>query len=132
MSLDHTDGDSKTGSAKETEQVTLTVEQQTALVNQRNTDEYDVDIGRANGGQSHLNNTPVGDCGWLGNPYKLTDGHSREKSIKMYRKDFYNHIREDKDFREAVERLKGLTLACWCRPRDCHGDVIVDYLDGEH
>ncbi|WP_433632638.1 DUF4326 domain-containing protein [Halomicrococcus sp. NG-SE-24] len=110
-----------------TKQTTLTGDVQTRLVNQRNTDEYDIDIGRANGGESHLLNTDVGDDGWLGNPYKTSDGYSREEAVEKYREAFQNRF-DDDEFRDAVEELRGKTLACWCTPKACHGDVILEYL----
>ncbi len=27
-------------------------------------------------------------------------------------------------------RLLGLTLACWCKPSRCHGDILVQYTNG--
>ena len=108
-------------------QTTLTGKVRTQLVNQRDTDKYDLDIGRADGGTSHMMNTEIGEPGWLGNPYPVTD-HSREESIANYREDFLARIHQDDEFREAVEGLRGQTLACWCAPEHCHGDVILDYL----
>ena len=108
-------------------QTTLTGEIQTRLVNQRNTDTYDVDIGRADSGTSHMMNTEIGDPGWLGNPYPVSE-YSREESIANYREDFLARVDQDKAFREAVEELRGRTLACWCKPKPCHGDVILEYL----
>ena len=108
-------------------QTTLTGEIQTQLVNQRNTDAYDVDIGRADGGTSHMMNTEIGEPGWLGNPYPVSN-YSREESIANYREDFLARVHQDEAFREAVENLRGGTLACWCTPKPCHGDVILEYL----
>ena len=110
-----------------TKQTTLTGDVQTRLVNQRNTDEYDVDIGRANGGKNYMLNTDVGDDGWLGNPYTTSDGYSREEAVEKYREAFHDRL-EDDEFRDAVEELRGKTLACWCTPKACHGDVILEYL----
>lgn len=110
-------------------QTTLTGEVRTQLVNQRHTDAYDIDIGRADSGTSHMMNTEIGKPGWLGNPYPVSD-YSREESIQNYREDFLARIHQDEQFREAVEDLRGLTLACWCAPKPCHGDVILEYLNG--
>lgn len=38
-------------------------------------------------------------------------------------------VDSDDEFRAAVENLRGQTLACWCVPKPCHGDVILSYLD---
>lgn len=111
----------------ETTQKTLFGDEQTTLVNQRNTDEFDVDIGRADSGQSTIENTDPGDPGWLGNPYRMSDGYDREEAVAKYRETFRDRL-EDPEFREAVEELRGQTLACWCTPQACHGDVIVEYI----
>jgi len=70
----------------------------------------------------------------FGNPFKLKkDGgeYTREGSIEEYREWFKNKIQSDEEFREQVEELRGETLGCWCRPKACHGDVILEYLRGE-
>lgn len=118
-------------------QVTLTGGVQTRLVNQKNTSNFDVDIGRANNGESNILNTRPKEPGWLGNPYLLSDGYSRAESIRCYREDFYERL-EDDEFRAAVEALRGQTLACWCvdapktaakEPYDtCHGEIILAHL----
>ena len=110
-----------------TQQATLTGDPKTVLVNQKQTSEFDVDIGRGDSGQSHLQNTDVGEPGWLGNPYRMSDGYSREEAVSKYRKAFRDRL-EDDEFRSAVEDLRGKTLACYCAPKACHGDVIVEYI----
>lgn len=100
---------------------------ETRLVNRKHTDTFSVDIGRANYGKSHMNNTPVGKPGWLGNPYPERE-YGREKCIELFRSDFEERILSDPDFRIAVSELDGETLACYCKPKPCHGDVIVEYI----
>jgi len=90
-------------------------------------DEWDVYIGRKNDGVYHMNSVDVGEPGWLGNPYKLSE-NTRSEAIQKYRRAFYKRLDEDPDFKEAVEELRGKTLACHCKPKDCHGDVIREYL----
>jgi hypothetical protein len=68
----------------------------------------------------------------FGNPFKMQkDGgeHTREGCIEAYREWFEQKVEDDDAFREAVEDLRGETLGCWCKPKPCHGDVIVDYLE---
>lgn len=69
----------------------------------------------------------------FGNPFRLKeDGgeYTREESVAKYREWFKNKIQDDPDFRESVEELRGETLGCWCKPKACHGDVILEYLRG--
>lgn len=84
-------------------------------------------IGRG-AGACHMNNTPVGVKGWLGNPYVI---HEREINIAMFKADFLKRIAEDEVFREHVLKLRGETLGCFCRPQRCHGDVIAEFLDAQ-
>jgi len=115
----------------DTTQQTLSGKPTTEVVNQKRTDAYDVDIGRANRGQNNMNNTPIGEPGWLGNPYPKSD-HGREKCIELFREDFVERLQDDPEFRSAVEELRGKTLGCYCKPKACHGDVILEFLeDGE-
>ncbi|QLH82344.1 DUF4326 domain-containing protein [Halosimplex pelagicum] len=116
---------------EETTQQTLSGEPTTEVVNQKHTDDFDIDIGRADRGQSNMNNTPIGESGWLGNPYPKSD-HGREKCIELFREDFVERLQNDPEFRSAVKDLQGKTLGCYCKPKACHGDVIVRFIeDGE-
>ncbi len=69
----------------------------------------------------------------FGNPFRLENhggDYTREESVAQYEKWFKNKIQSDPEFREAVEDLRGETLGCWCKPKACHGDVILGYLRG--
>jgi hypothetical protein len=98
---------------------------------------HDVYIGRGDGGDAHLNNTAIGEIGWLGNPYKAQSAggdYTREQSIALYRADVLHRIDHDSTFATALADLKGQRLACYCRhAREstpaCHGDVLVAVID---
>jgi len=64
----------------------------------------------------------------FGNPYLIGKHGSRKDVIARHKRYFYNRLK-DALFREAVESLAGKTLACWCTPLLCHGDVIIEYLE---
>lgn len=106
-------------------QQTLTGDAVTRVVN-RKEEEFTVDIGRS-GGTNHMNNTPVGEPGWIGNPYPEAE-YGRERCIELFREDFHDRLQSDPEFRRAVENLQGEVLGCYCKPRPCHGDVIVEFL----
>lgn len=77
--------------------------------------------------------TPIDRSTRFGNPYRLEkDGgdYTREESVDAYREWFVGEIEND-EFRSAVERLRGETLGCWCKPKACHGDVILAFLEGD-
>ena len=75
--------------------------------------------------------------GWLGNPHPIgwcdicSKYHTRIECIEEFKKDFYNKINDDPDFKKAVYLLKGKRLGCYCKPKDCHGDVIKEWIESQ-
>lgn len=65
----------------------------------------------------------------FGNPFPLTK-YSREESILQYSVWFHRQLEFDWNFKRKALLLKGKILGCWCKPKACHGDVIVEYLEG--
>jgi hypothetical protein len=61
-----------------------------------------------------------------GNPFRIDAENSREEVIRR----FANWVINDSSqrarwIREHVHELRGKTLACWCAPQACHGDVLA-------
>lgn len=112
-------------------QQTLTGNVRTRVVNKSNARTWDVDIGRADGGESDMSNTEPTADGWLGNPFRMSDGYSRQEAVDRFRKAFIEKLQADDEFRAAVDALDGKTLACHCKPEACHGDVVVAYIRGD-
>lgn len=97
----------------------------TTVVNLRTSPHYDVYIGRAGHGKD----------GYFGNPHPVNQpcplcqtSHARGEAIIAYMKTFKQRIQTDPEFRRRELALKGKRLGCFCKPRDCHGDVIVAWL----
>ncbi len=67
----------------------------------------------------------------FGNPFVIGKDGNRAEVIALYKKWFYNKLKNNWQFRRNVIVLKSLTLGCYCKPLACHGDVIVDYLEKE-
>ena len=86
----------------------------TKVVN-KHTEKYDVYIGRPT---------------IFGNPFAIGRDGDRAEVIIKYRKYFNERIQNDTEFKERVLALKGKTLGCYCKPLPCHGDAIVEYLEG--
>lgn len=66
-----------------------------------------------------------------GNPYSHKPGtlakykvDTREEAIQCYK----IHLL-DSNLLDKIEELSGKTLGCWCRPKRCHGDVIIEVLN---
>lgn len=85
----------------------------TRVVNKYKED-YDVYIGRGSG---------------FGNHFIIGRDGNRDQVCDKYEKYFYKRIERDPIFKKSVEDLKGKRLGCFCKPRRCHGDIIVKYLE---
>jgi hypothetical protein len=69
-----------------------------------------------------------------GNPYthikdKTTKAQfivkSREEAIQKYRE----WIVTQPELMQQIESLRGKVLGCWCKPKSCHGDVLIELLN---
>lgn len=49
---------------------------------------------------------------------------TREEAIEKYRE----WIKTQPELLNSLEELRGKVLGCWCRPKSCHGDVILELL----
>lgn len=80
---------------------------------------YDIYIGRGSkwgNPYSHMKNTLA--------KYKVT---SREEAIEAYRDYIVNG--EGRWLLLYLEELRGKRLGCFCKPKSCHGDVLVELLE---
>lgn len=59
------------------------------------------------------------------NPYKIEPGCGRKCVIQKFRQ----YLRSKPDLLAKLRELRGKTLGCWCKPRECHGDVIAELCD---
>lgn len=66
-----------------------------------------------------------------GNPYSHLPNtkaqfmvESREEAIEKYRE----YIQTRPDLIARLHELKGKTLGCWCVPKRCHGDILVELV----
>ncbi len=65
----------------------------------------------------------------FGNPYIVGVDGSRTEVIEKYRRylALNNSLRE-----EVIKQLKGKDLVCWCSPKQCHGDVLIEIANNEN
>jgi len=64
----------------------------------------------------------------LGNTF--TNGRrSRAAAIRLFREDFAERIEMFPDFRAYVLSLQGKHLGCHCKPRPCHLDCVVEWIE---
>lgn len=62
-----------------------------------------------------------------GNPFVIGRDGTREEVIEKYR-DWLLNCNDLKaaEALASLSELKGKVLACWCAPKACHGDVLVE------
>ena len=53
----------------------------------------------------------------------------RERAIALYQVYFYKRLKTDPEFAAKIEDFRGKRLGCFCSPKSCHGNVIVEYLE---
>ena len=70
-------------------------------------DKYDVYIGRP--------------TKW-GNPFTIGKDGTREQVIEKYKE----WVQHQSDLMNSLGELKGKVLGCWCKPKKCHGDILVE------
>ena len=59
-----------------------------------------------------------------GNPFQIGRDGTREEVIEKYRA----WVAQRPDLVAALPELAGKTIACWCAPKACHGDVLADLV----
>jgi len=59
-----------------------------------------------------------------GNPYKIPQDGDRDTVIQKYE----DYIRDRPDLLDSLLELRGKVLGCWCKPKPCHGDVLIKLL----
>jgi len=59
-----------------------------------------------------------------GNPFYIGSDGTREEVIKKYR----TWILNQPELLESLYELKDKVLGCWCKPKACHGDVLVELV----
>lgn len=89
-----------------------------------NIEKCDVYIGRGKGGII----LPPPEKGCFGNPFPVKK-YGLRGSIDRFVVYFYDRVETDLEFRSAVLKLKDQKIGCFCKPKECHGDVIKQWLD---
>ncbi|WP_443083725.1 DUF4326 domain-containing protein [Vibrio sp. VB16] len=82
-----------------------------------------------NGRQSTEQFEYIGRGSPWGNPYPIgIDGDDRNEVLRKYKYDFdYDNFLNIT--KVGMLALAGKRLGCFCKPDDCHGDFIADYLN---
>lgn len=65
-----------------------------------------------------------------GNPYSHKDGTKAEFVVKTRKEaieKFEQYILKS-DLINDLHELEGKVLGCWCKPKSCHGDILIRLL----
>ncbi|TXG78510.1 DUF4326 domain-containing protein [Candidatus Dojkabacteria bacterium] len=63
------------------------------------------------------------DSPWA-NPYPVKT-YGRDECLILYR----DMIQRNPEMMKRLEELRGKTLACWCHPQPCHGDILIELMN---
>ena len=58
-----------------------------------------------------------------GNPFKIGEDGDRSMVIELYKLWISQMLGSD---RLDIRELKGKDLVCWCAPKPCHADVLLE------
>ena len=50
---------------------------------------------------------------------------TREEAVSAYE----NWIRKQPHLMASLHELDGKVLGCWCKPKSCHGDILVKLIN---
>lgn len=64
------------------------------------------------------------DTEW-GNPFVIGIDGTRTECIEKYE----DYLLHNEKLLSKIMDLDGKILGCWCKPRTCHGDVIVETIE---
>ncbi len=71
----------------------------------------------------------IGRGSYWGNPHSMYEkGDDRDEVIRKYKYDFDYEKFPNKE-KSKVYKLAGKRLGCFCKPLNCHGDILADFLN---
>jgi len=59
------------------------------------------------------------------NPFKIDKRRDRTEVLRL----FHIYIKSLPWMLERLGELEGKTLVCWCKPEECHGDILIHLLE---
>lgn len=82
----------------------------TRVVNRHKGESYDLMVDRTS---------------FWGNPFHIGIDGTRREVIAKYRA----MVLSRPDMMARLPELRGKTLGCWCKPKQCHADVLAELAD---
>ncbi len=71
---------------------------------------------------------PKEDSIWA-NPFKITSITNRQQVLQEYESYIRKKLDSDNTLIQKLLDLKDKNLGCWCKPEQCHGDVLVKLIN---
>lgn len=62
-----------------------------------------------------------------GNPYVIGRDGDRDEVIRKYRE----YVTHRPDLLARLPELRGKDLVCWCAPKPCHADILLELANSE-
>lgn len=93
---------------------------------------YTVDVTKVVNRDRDAFDTYIGRGTTWGNPFRVGTQEgtfSRDEAILRYRTHFKENILSDPHTHRKLLALRGYRLGCHCKPLDCHGDILSEYLN---
>lgn len=60
-----------------------------------------------------------------GNPFVIGKDGDRKEVMRLYE----IYARNNPEIMESLHELKGKVLGCSCKPKECHGDILVKLIE---
>lgn len=80
-------------------------------------------------GFEHANSVYCGRPSKYGNPFQIGKDGNRKEVIQKHREWF---LKNDQLIKEAKQELSGKNLICWCTPKTCHCDIILEIANSNN
>lgn len=62
-----------------------------------------------------------------GNPFKVSD-YGKGNCVDLYKNNLKEPILKEIEKLKVKSKDKNICLECFCKPRKCHGDVIIEMI----
>lgn len=64
-----------------------------------------------------------------GNPFKIRYGHTREEVCEHFYQYAIQRLQKEPNW---LDPLKGKNLICWCAPKQCHAEILIELANDVH
>jgi hypothetical protein len=65
--------------------------------------------------------------GWLEDSFWRNKNMTGSRATRLSR--FELDLIVNAEMKKRLPELKGKTLACWCKPEPCHGDILIEHVE---